>query len=188
MVDFFQQLRGKSKHREDPTDSRKTIFSWWIKRREKKSYYAWTKYFMLGLWPQRNKKTKGTPCSLLSWEPDLLIGWGLTLHGLYTDIWKHDRDGNRRKFSWVFGLSAKRLARHHLLIFLWCFLEVSCVSSVWAWAIYSTAAGREQSITKATDPLAFVTKPMSHGPCRNSVVIHSQKKRISYNISWLLPP
>lgn len=140
---------------------------------KKTPYYAWTKYFMLGLWPQRNKKTKGTPCSL----PDLLTGWGLTLHGLYTDIWKCDRDGNRRKFSWVFGLSAKSLARHHLLIFLWCFLEVSWVFSVWGWAIYSTAAGREQSIAKATDPLAFVTKPMSHGSCRNSVVTHSQKKR-----------
>lgn len=135
------------------------------------------KIFHVGSLPQqRNKKTKGTPCSLLSWEPDLLTAWGLTLQGLYTDIWKCDRDGNRRKFFWVFGLSAKRLARHHLLIFLWCFLEVSCVSSVRAWAIYSTAAGREQGIAKATDPLAFVTKPMSRGSCRNSVVIHSQNK------------
>lgn len=74
------------------------------------------------------KKKKGIPCPLLSREPHLLTGWGLTPYSLFMDIWNCDRDGNKMKFSWVLGLSTKRLSRHHLLIFFWFFLEVSYLS------------------------------------------------------------
>lgn len=68
------------------------------------------------------------------------------------------------------------------------FLKCLAYLLVWAWAIYSRARGREESTAKATGPLAFVTKPMSRGSCRSSVVTHTRRKRISHNISWLFPP
>ena len=45
---------------------------------------------------------------------------------------------------------------------------------VWARAIYSTAAGREENVAKATDWLAFVTKPTCCGSWGGSVATHKK--------------
>lgn len=61
MVDFFQELKGKPTHREDPTDLRKTDFYWWIKKSEKKIVLCLNKIFHVGSLATKKQENKGHP-------------------------------------------------------------------------------------------------------------------------------
>lgn len=73
MVDFLQQLKGKSKYREDPTDSRKTIFSWWIKKVEKKFVLCLNRIFHAGSLATKKQENKRHP--MISIELRALTFW-----------------------------------------------------------------------------------------------------------------